>query len=59
MLTAHLSPSAYRLRQQWETEDAPRFEKFREDEGSMQVINALAEMIAQAQAGSKIKTFPI
>jgi hypothetical protein len=59
MLTSQLSPSAYRLRQQWEQQDSLQFKKFREDLESMQVINALAEMIAGVRTGTKIRTFSI
>ena len=46
-----LSPSAYVLRKQWEREDKKLFAKFRKDEGKIQIINALAEMMAKLEMG--------
>ena len=53
MQSQTISPSAYILRKQWEREDKKLFRKFRKQEGVMEVINALAEMIAQAEKGVK------
>lgn len=46
-----ISPSAYLLRKEWEREDKRLFRKFKKQEGVMEVINALAEMITQAEEG--------
>ncbi len=46
-----LSPSAYVLRKQWEREDKKLFVKFRKDERKIQIINALAEMLAKLEMG--------
>ena len=48
-----LSPSAYVLRKQWEREDKKLFAKFRKDEGKIQIINALAEMLTRLEAGKR------
>lgn len=53
MQMTKLSPSAYILLLQWEREDKKLFRKFRKQQGIMEVINALAEMIVQADAGLK------
>lgn len=45
-----LSLSAYVLRKQWEREDKKLFAKFRKDEGNIQIINALAEMLTRPEA---------
>ncbi|MCX6807353.1 MAG: hypothetical protein NTZ80_00895 [Patescibacteria group bacterium] len=45
-----LSLSAYLLLRSWEKEDKRLFRKFRQQEGAMEIINALAEMIAQAES---------
>lgn len=46
-----ISSSAYLLRRQWEQEDKKLFRKFKKQEGVMGVINALAEVITQAEVG--------
>lgn len=51
MQSQKISPSAYLLRKKWEREDKKLFRKFKKQEGVMEVINALAEMITQAEAG--------
>ena len=51
MQSQKISPSAYLLRKEWEREDKKLFRKFKKQEGVMEVINALAEMITQAEAG--------
>lgn len=51
MQSQKISPSAYLLRKKWEQEDKKLFRKFKKQEGVMEVINALAEMITQAEAG--------
>lgn len=50
-----ISPSAYLLRKQWEREDKKLFYRFKKQEGVMEVINALAEMITQSEAHVKQK----
>lgn len=48
-----LSPSAYVLRKQWEREDKKLFAEFLKDEGKIQVINALAEMLMRFEMGKR------
>ncbi len=57
MITQKISPSAYALRLQWEKEDSAIFQKFHKEKGSMEVINALAELIIQMQNGIIPKQF--
>ena len=56
MRLSKLSPPAYFLRKKWELEDKRAFIKFRKDEGKLQVVNALAEMIVRMQAERQEKT---
>jgi hypothetical protein len=51
MQSQKISPSAYLLRKEWERKDKKLFRKFKKQEGVIEVINALAEMITQAEAG--------
>ena len=57
MHTQKISPSAYALRLQWEKEDAKIFQKFHKEKGSIEVINALAELIIQMKNGIIPKQF--
>ena len=59
MTTQNISPSAYILRQQWEHEDKKLFRKFQKENGSMEVINALAEMMVGVQSGRSVREFQI
>ena len=50
-----LSPSAYILRKQWECEDKKLFIEFHKDMRKIQIINALAEMLAKLERGKSDK----
>ena len=48
-MLSKLSPSALLLRKQWGHKDGPAFVKLCKNRGNLLVINALAEVLAQAR----------
>ena len=53
MQNRKISSSAYLLRRAWEREDKKLFRKFKKQQGAMEVINALAEMMVSIESGKK------
>lgn len=57
MLTSTLSPSSLSLLIEWQKSDKAFFRKYRKDKKAMEIIAALAELIANYDEKSKTPLF--
>lgn len=57
MLTSTLSPSSLSLLIEWQQSDKAFFRKYRKDKKAMEIIAALAELIANYDEKSKTPLF--